>query len=203
MRAARPSQILTVGALVATLCGAGCGNSSPSSTASTASAPTTSSTTTTSSASTAGNFSVIIPALKQDRSKAEDSKLMPARYKCHAGSSWPSLHWKNVPADTTELALFFIHEGKKGTPVDWAVAGLKPELPGISAGVLPPGAIVGSNRLHRQSYSVCPPKGRPSEYAVALYALDHQLAAKPGFAADALLTKVEQRPHGVALLGFH
>jgi phosphatidylethanolamine-binding protein (PEBP) family uncharacterized protein len=124
------------------------------------------------------------------------------RYTCKGTNTWPTISWSNVPADTKELALFIVQAGKAGTPVDWAVAGLKPTLKGISAGKLPAGAIVGRNRLKQAGYSVCPPKDRKREYVVALYSVKHRTGAKPGFSGTPLLTKLEKAPR-VALLLFY
>jgi hypothetical protein len=85
---------------------------------------------------------------------------------------------------------------------DWAVAGLKPNLHGLSAGRLPAGAIVGRNDFGKLGYSICPAKGAPVRYVFVLYAVPHKIAVKPGFNADDLRKKSGNAATHGAILGF-
>jgi phosphatidylethanolamine-binding protein (PEBP) family uncharacterized protein len=110
--------------------------------------------------------------------------LLPARYTCAGADVSPPMVWGNVPAGTSELALFLLNLAKP-TPaangalqarvvVAWALHGLKPTLTRLPAGKIPAGAVVGHRR-----YSICPPKGGTGEYLFRLYALPSRLAANP------------------------
>jgi phosphatidylethanolamine-binding protein (PEBP) family uncharacterized protein len=119
---------------------------------------------------------------------------IPARYTCDGAGTSPPLKWGAIPRGTAELALFII--GNDAEPagkqrVYWAVMGLHPTLRGVSAGRLPPGAIVGRNSLGQSRYTICPGKSAGlRHYAVALLALRHSAAAAPGFNASALFQRV-------------
>ena len=109
---------------------------------------------------------------------------LPANYSCDDEDKWPQFHWSGVPAGTAELALYAMNvqpvEGKLF--VDWAVAGLDPDLPEIVSGKLPKGAVVGTNGFGKRGYSICP-EGRGEIYMFALYALPKRLGLAPGFDA--------------------
>jgi phosphatidylethanolamine-binding protein (PEBP) family uncharacterized protein len=107
---------------------------------------------------------------------------LPARYTCDGANTWPALTWSGVPPDTAELVLYAMNvqpvDGKLF--VDWAVAGLDPNLGEIQSGKLPRGAVVGRNSFGQTSYSVCP-TGSSELYMFALYALPKSLSPTLGF----------------------
>jgi phosphatidylethanolamine-binding protein (PEBP) family uncharacterized protein len=119
---------------------------------------------------------------------------IPARYTCAGAGTSPPLKWGAIPRGTAELALFII--GNDAEPagkqrVYWAVTGLRPTLKGVSAGRLPPGAIVGRNSLGQSRYTICPAKRDGlRHYAVALLALPHSASAAPGFNGSTLFQRV-------------
>lgn len=103
------------------------------------------------------------------------------------------VEWSRIPHGTDELALFIIglRPFHGSFYFAWAVAGLKPSSHGISAGRLPPGAVVGRNSLGDAGYSICPPKGRRETYYVKILALPRPLNARPGFDAMTLYRRAE------------
>lgn len=131
---------------------------------------------------------------------------IPVRYTCDGAGTSPPLHWGAVPKGTVQLALFIL--GNNGEPVGkqliyWAVAGLDPTLKSISAGALPPGAIVGRNSLGLSRYTICPAKSQGQRhYAVALLALSRPVAATPGFNASALFEAMRQAAEYAGLTTF-
>jgi phosphatidylethanolamine-binding protein (PEBP) family uncharacterized protein len=117
---------------------------------------------------------------------------LPSRYTCDGSDTSLPIKWGTLPRGTAEVALFMITaatvNGELGlTSIDWGVTNLRPSAHGIAAGRLPSGAIVGSSEGGKKGYSLCPPKGPASSFAVLLYALPHQLAVKAGF--DAATTR--------------
>ncbi len=84
---------------------------------------------------------------------------------------------------------------------NWAVAGLSPKLRGLSAGQLPPGAVLGRNSHGQTAYSLCPAKGPTVRYAFLLYALPKKIPASPGFNAEALREKALHVAESAGLLG--
>ncbi|HSZ68921.1 MAG TPA: YbhB/YbcL family Raf kinase inhibitor-like protein [Solirubrobacteraceae bacterium] len=118
---------------------------------------------------------------------------IPSRYTCDGKDISPPLRWREIPPGTSELMLDVL----KTKPVNgqlyfaWAVTGLKPTLPGLNAGKLPAGAIVGTNSAGHRGYHLCQPKGTDEGYVIALFALPHHIAAKPGFNAAALRLTAE------------
>jgi phosphatidylethanolamine-binding protein (PEBP) family uncharacterized protein len=116
-------------------------------------------------------------------------KQLPAHYTCDGADVSLPLRWSKIPAGTKDLDLFIVSalpvNGK--FEVAWAVAGLKPSLRGLTSGRLPSGATVGANSSGQARYSLCPPHGKKSEYAILLYALPHKVPVKRGFDAEALI----------------
>ena len=115
---------------------------------------------------------------------------IPALYTCDGVGISPPLRWSAIPHSTVEMALFVLDTQSisTGKPlIYWAVADLHPTLKGISAGKLPPGAIVGRNSLGQARYTICPTKSRGlRHYVVALFAMQHSASVTPGFNASAL-----------------
>jgi phosphatidylethanolamine-binding protein (PEBP) family uncharacterized protein len=194
-------------ALTLTLALAGCGGSSSTSRSS---ATATSASQTTSAATgtqTSGGAPAATPTNTQT-SKTEhlpkvilpvsspvfgSGSKIPVRYTCDGADTSPPVKWGAIPAGTAELGLFVLdNEAETGkASVYWGVMGLQPTLKGVSAGKLPPGAIVGRNSFGQTRYTVCPAKSAGTRhYAVALLALPRAVAAKPGFSANALFKTV-------------
>lgn len=211
------------GALVLTPALAGCGGSdsaSQSSSTPTSAGQTTSPATgTQTSPGTPNTTSSSEQAPKSSEPKENISKvtllvsspvfnagsLIPARYTCDGSDTSPPLRWSAIPPGTAELALFIINLNSTGGKVQiyWAVAGIHPALKGISAGKLPSGAIVGRNSLGQSRYTICPAQSAGLQhYVVALFALQHSVAAAPGFSADALYQTVSEAAEYKGLTGF-
>jgi phosphatidylethanolamine-binding protein (PEBP) family uncharacterized protein len=194
-RRARWSVALALGLAVAA---AGCGSSSQATLSSTP--PSTATT-------ASGGHPVHFP----DISMVLTTPAIPhgggpiaARYTCDGSDVAPAIHWTAVPAGTREIVVFVLNYAYvHGKPVvDWAVAGLNPELRSISSGALPHGAVVGRNSLGHSAYSLCPSRGPKETYAVVLLALPHKLKAKKGFNAVALHALAEHSASREGLLSF-
>jgi hypothetical protein len=84
------------------------------------------------------------------------------------------------------LDIIKAHDVNEKIYFDWAVTHIKPTVHSITAGKLPPGAVVGRNSKGQAAYDVCPPKGAPETYIAILFALPHALPANAGFDAGAL-----------------
>lgn len=135
------------------------------------------------------------PAIAGGRASGT-GQTIPVRYTCDGTDTTPSFNWGPVPADTAELALFLLKiggavstSGSGGgaqAAVEWAVAGLSPNLHAISAGKLPHGTVAASPR-----YSICPAKGDVGTYVFQIEALSHQLAVEPSFNATRLFVAAE------------
>jgi phosphatidylethanolamine-binding protein (PEBP) family uncharacterized protein len=106
---------------------------------------------------------------------------IPARYTCDGANVAPPLRWGTVPSGTVEVALFAVGLSLSHTwnSVEWAVAGVKPELHELRAGKLPPGAFLEEASNGRRDYSICPPKGRSQTYAFVIFALPPGVQATP------------------------
>jgi hypothetical protein len=191
-------------ALMLMLALAGCGGSSSTS----GSSPTATSASQTTSAATGTQTSGGAPAGTPNNAQTSTTEHLPkialpvsspvfvagdnipTRYTCYGAGTSPSLKWGAIPHGTAELALFILGNDSRSVgkpPIYWAVAGLQPTLTGISAGKLPPGAIVGRNSLGQSRYTICPVKGHSlRHYAVALLALPRSAAATPGFDAGTI-----------------
>ena len=108
---------------------------------------------------------------------------MPRRYTCDGVDISPPLHWREVPAGGVELLLLAIDlDGGHSGAIQWAVGGLSPRSPGIAAGSLPAGAVVGRNSAGEARWGgICGAAGRVHHVAFLLYALSRRLGLKVGF----------------------
>jgi phosphatidylethanolamine-binding protein (PEBP) family uncharacterized protein len=183
--------ILTVVILLVGGACAGCGSTTQTST-SAGTAASAKSASGSSDVPSVASLGVSIPGLLPE-------SYLPKRYTCDGAGISPPVKWNGIPRRTTELVLLVLN----AQPVhghlfiDWAVAGLKPTLPGISAGRLPPGATVGRNSSGSVGwYPPCPEKGRmrPAAYVVKLLALPNRLAVQSGFDATTFYNTAEEVP---------
>lgn len=197
-------------ALIAALALCGCGSSGSTSQSSTTTTPAASATQTAVSATTSSTTSGGTSSAQGDVSNAGIALAspialdpLPAHYTCDGANMPPPISWSQIPTNTVEIDLFLFNL----VPVhgrlinDWALAGLKPTLHGLSAGLLPPGAIVGRNSYGQMRWSVCPPKGKSVHYAFLLYALPKRVQVKPGFDAEELRATAQHVGGSVGLLG--
>jgi phosphatidylethanolamine-binding protein (PEBP) family uncharacterized protein len=207
-RAGTARRALLASALAAGLALAGCGGSStrssPSPTVTSAQSPSSSTGVNPTTRQTSGrsepvptvSILVKIPGLLSEQ-------RIPERYTCNGADVSLPMRWSHVPSPTAELAVFVVNL----RPVhgrfffDWAVAGLSPATQGISAGTLPPGAVVGRNSFGTIGYSICPAKGRREDFVVRVLALPHPLAVTPGFDAETVYRAAERSAKVVGIGG--
>ncbi len=126
---------------------------------------------------------------------------LAATYTCDGENSWPELQWGGVPPGTAELILYAmsVQPVEEQLFVDWALAGLDPNLTGIEADRLPRGAVVGTNGFGKRGYDICP-SGAGEIYMFALYALPRRLSPRPGFDARELRREILDVSGNVGLL---
>ena len=161
----RRDRAIASAALVLSLTTAGCGSSSSLSSA------------------------VVVPF----KSPALIGATLPSQYTCDGRNVSPPLEWGPVPAATRELAVFVLgltpnpatHKYK--VSIEWVIAGVNPKLHRIAAGRLPAGAYVGSNSDGHARYSVCPAKGRSTNYEFALYGVPASVTIPSRFSGVRLL----------------
>ncbi|HEV3035007.1 MAG TPA: hypothetical protein VGX72_09470 [Solirubrobacteraceae bacterium] len=144
------------------------------------------------------------------KSPAFAHSTIPARYTCDGQNVAPPFEWGAVPPGTRELVLFMLGFTPQGSShgvsvtVEWVVAGLNPQLHGLPAGKLPPGARLALTSTGQpQRYSMCPAKGTSKQYQFELYALPGGDAVAPEFQGLSLLAALNPRgqarspvPHG-------
>jgi phosphatidylethanolamine-binding protein (PEBP) family uncharacterized protein len=125
-------------------------------------------------------------------SSAIKQAKIPARYTCDGANTSPPLEWGPVPAGITELVLFLVRvqPGQGTLSVEWALAGLKPTLHKVAAGVLPSGAYLEPASEGRLGYSVCPATGQTAEYQFRVYALPAGVTAGNEITGPALLNNL-------------
>jgi phosphatidylethanolamine-binding protein (PEBP) family uncharacterized protein len=99
---------------------------------------------------------------------------LATRYTCDGANIAPPIKWGAVPVGTREVVLFAIGKGQSSTSsstIEWAMAGLAPQLHEVTAGQRPKGAFLEEASDGKRHYSVCPSKGQTRLYAFALYAV--------------------------------
>jgi phosphatidylethanolamine-binding protein (PEBP) family uncharacterized protein len=118
--------------------------------------------------------------------------MIPAKYTCDGKDLSPPLEWGAVPSETSSLVLLVI--GAKPEPathtealsVEWAVAGLNPNVHRLAAGQRLPRGNIGIASDGKQRYSICPARGSYERYQFALYGLATASVA-PDFSGIELL----------------
>jgi len=163
-----PGGLALFGTLILTLALAGCGGSGGAETSSKRSPSPP--------RSTLGTIAVSSPAF-------QPGGAMPRRYTCDGADVSPPLRWHNMPAGSVELVLLAIDlDGGHTGAVQWAVGGLPPSSPGIAAGRLPAGAVVGLGSAGEARWGgICGASGRLHHVAFLVYALNRRLGLKAGF----------------------
>jgi phosphatidylethanolamine-binding protein (PEBP) family uncharacterized protein len=165
----QPVHVISGAALLAVLALAGCGSSGASTTP-------------------------VTPILF--KSAALVGPSIPAQYTCDGKDIPPPLEWGQVPPSTRELALLVIGFVPSSTSnsysvsIEWAVAGLNPELHRLAAGRLPPGAHVGDASDGKAHYSICPEKGKSEVYQFSLYAVPASVTIPRKFAGIQVLSQI-------------
>ncbi len=114
-------------------------------------------------------------------------RAIPARYTCDGKNVAPSFEWGAVPSNTGELVLLVVGlkpsaiANKFSVSIEWALAGINPQIHKLAAGQVPPGAHVGLASSGRRAYSICPKKGVLEAYQFALYAVRSSISLSPKF----------------------
>jgi phosphatidylethanolamine-binding protein (PEBP) family uncharacterized protein len=137
------------------------------------------------------------PAIKD----AAGVPTIPAVYTCDGSDTPPPLEWGSVPARTGELVLFVLGinpiPGTNSTSisVEWAMAGISPDLHHLDPGQLPQGAHPGLTTANTQKYSLCPKHGQTKQYVFELYGLPQGDAVPLGFNGVSVLSKLAVTHH--------
>ncbi|MBS1846305.1 MAG: hypothetical protein JST53_18000 [Actinobacteria bacterium] len=128
-------------------------------------------------------LSVSSPAFKGGT--ASDPGKIVGKYVCANSQKSPPVKWSGIKPGTRELMLFVMNlapvDGKLF--VDWAVAGIDPDLNELRPDKLPGGAVVGLNSSGKAAFSLCPPGKKSETFVLALYALSEAVKPQPGFDA--------------------
>ncbi len=118
-------------------------------------------------------------------------------FTCDGANRALRLAWSDPPAGTQELAIEMLDpDAPGGTFTHWLVYGLPATARGL-AGVLPAGAVEGTNDFGKRGYGgPCPPRGPAHHYHVSVLALDARLGLAAGLSRAGLESKL--RDHVVA-----
>ncbi len=104
------------------------------------------------------------------------NSIIPKRYTCDGENLSPPLSWKNIPAETTSLALIMDDpDAPMGTFVHWVIFNIPSEVTEFAEGEKGIG-IEGINDFRKVGYGgPCPPRGSTHRYFFKIYALDTEL----------------------------
>ena len=127
-----------------------------------------------------------------------EGQAIPVKHTGQGDDASPALKWAEVPAGAKSLALICDDpDAPMGTWVHWVVYGLPANVTELAENTpaaehLPNGARQGLNDFRRIGYGgPMPPAGRPHRYFFKLYALDTEIALKPGAKKADLLKAME------------
>jgi len=133
--------------------------------------------------------------------------IIPPQYSCEGGNVSPPLAWTGVPAGTKSLALVCDDpDAPGGMFVHWILYGLPASATSLAENVaptptLPNGVKQGANGFGKIGYGgPCPPAGKAHHYFFKLYALDIEVALKPGATKSDLLQVMEHHVLGEGIL---
>ncbi len=117
----------------------------------------------------------------------QPSGEIPKKYTCAGEDVSPALSWNGTPEGTKSFALIADDpDAPVGTWVHWVVYDLPANTRQLPEAVpktdaIPGGGRQGQNDFKKTGYGgPCPPPGKPHRYFFKLYALDTELALKPG-----------------------
>jgi phosphatidylethanolamine-binding protein (PEBP) family uncharacterized protein len=120
----------------------------------------------------------------QSTAKTSANRFLP-HYTCKGANESIPLTWAGVAPGAKEIVVVVRSFGTAGlasSNINWLVAGIAPSVQTIAAGKLPAGAIVGSNYLGQNRYSLCPVKGSPRTIvSINVLAYSKHLTLRPGF----------------------
>jgi phosphatidylethanolamine-binding protein (PEBP) family uncharacterized protein len=131
------------------------------------------------------------------KSSALEGLTIPVRYTCDGKDDSLPVEWGAVPPSTQSLVLFVVGltpEPSTGTyalSVEWALAGVNPTLHKIDAGQVPLGAYPGMNSAGNTKYRLCPKRGSTTKYQFELYGLPGSERVAPKFGALAVIRELE------------
>jgi hypothetical protein len=129
----------------------------------------------------------------------QSGESIPLKYTCEGSNISPPLRWTGSPAGTKTFALICDDpDAPSGTWVHWVLFNLPASSGALGervepAGNLRGGAKQGANSFGKIGYGgPCPPPGKPHRYFFKLYALDAEIALKPGATKQELLRAMEK-----------
>jgi Raf kinase inhibitor-like YbhB/YbcL family protein len=122
----------------------------------------------------------------------DDGGELPAKHTCDGIGISPELHWSNVPAGATTLAIVVRDRDADGF-VHWLVTGIDPSLGSFAEGSVPEGASEQVNTTGAIGwFAPCPPPGADRHlYDFVLHALPAPVDIDPALPADEAAQLVE------------
>jgi len=137
------------------------------------------------------NLTLTSPAFAEGRS-------IPTKHTGDGKDVSPALQWGGVPDGSRSLALICDDpDAPVGTWVHWVLFNVPPTIAELPENVPPAetvanGAKQGRNDFGHLGYGgPAPPPGRPHRYFFKLYALDCEVALRPGAAKRELVQAIE------------
>ena len=109
-----------------------------------------------------------------------DGDPIDARYTCDGGNHTPPLAWSQPPEGTVEIAVTLTD---RDTPdfVHWVIAGITPDVIGLSEDVVPVGAQQAMNSAGQIGYfGPCPPAGSAHQYVLQVHFLGTSVGLTDG-----------------------
>jgi len=109
-----------------------------------------------------------------------DGDPIDPRYTCDGGNHTPPLAWSQPPAGTVEIAVTLTDRDAPDF-VHWVIAGITPDIIGLSEDVVPLGAQQAMNTAGRIGYfGPCPPAGSTHQYVLQVHFLGTSIGLTDG-----------------------
>jgi Raf kinase inhibitor-like YbhB/YbcL family protein len=117
-------------------------------------------------------------------------EAIPTRFSAYGDGLSPHLSWSHLPDGTKSLAVMMEDpDAASAKPfVHWLAWNIDPAAGALQQGSVTPGARLGRNSRGNPAYFGPRPPGKsPHHYHFQVFALDTELALKPGSSRDQLL----------------
>ncbi len=120
---------------------------------------------------------------------------IPTQFTCRGAGISPDLAWFDVSPNAVSMAIVFYEENPDRT-VHWLVANLDPTTAFLTAGSVPPEALVGLNdpvlgSPYAGYRGPCPEPSATRSYTIEVHALNQYLDLPPETPAEDLITAID------------
>lgn len=140
-------------------------------------------------------FAISAKALTLNSTSFTELSDIDPMYTCDGKNISPELDWSNIPKQTVSFTLLLSDpDAPNGTFYHWVLFNIPKNINKLPENLtqLPAETLIGNNSWGKAEYNgPCPPKGKPHNYVITLYALDTKLDLPAGAEVKTLLDAMQ------------